>query len=238
MSDLPTRSNDGDDPVTLRCPVCDSVVAVADAHCLMCGEPLPAASLAVTDIPAADTPTEDAPVEDAPAASAAIEDAAPESMPAEEVVAKTKTVAEETAVSPPPIIPTPTPAPTASIPPQDAPTVHSVVHERHSSATFWLTAVFTVIIIILSVLVLRYQSPTVSVALVPSATPIPPTATYTPTITPEPTETSPPTATPTITPTPAPTDTPRPPRFHIVASGDTLIGISTAVSTAPATYSL
>jgi LysM repeat protein len=111
--------------------------------------------------------------------------------------------------------------------------VESVVRERQSPATFWLTAVFTVIIIILSVLVLRYQSPNVSVALVPSPTPIPPTATYTPTITPLPTETSPPTETPTITPIPVPTDTPRPPRYHVVAGGETLIGISLRFRIAP-----
>lgn len=111
--------------------------------------------------------------------------------------------------------------------------VSATVRERHSSATFWLTAVFTVIIIILSALVLRYQSPTVTVALVPSPTPIPPTATYTPTITPLPTETSPPTQTPTITPTPAPTGTPQPPRYHVVSSGETLIGISLRFRIAP-----
>ncbi len=114
-----------------------------------------------------------------------------------------------------------------------SPVVHSVLQERQSSATFWLTAVFTVIILILAILIIRYQGPNVSVALVPSPTPIPPTATYTPTITPEPTETSPPTMTPTITSTPAPTDTPRPPRYHIVASGDTLIGISLRFRIAP-----
>lgn len=182
MSDLPTSSSrDGDEPLVLRCPLCDSVVDRQDTHCLMCGGVLA------------------------------------ESLP--------------TAVSAPP-----PPTVSSTLPPA-TPTspavVQSTLRERHSSATFWLTAVFTLIIIILSGLVLRYQSPSVSVALVPSPTPIPPTATYTPTITPLPTETSPPTQTPTITPTPAPTDTPRPPRFHIVSSGDTLIGIALRFRIAP-----
>lgn len=224
MTDLPTSSNNGEDSELLRCPVCDSVVAVDDTHCLMCGERLPAVSL----------PTEDAAPEIERPKKVSPEAAKP-AMAAPELVtdAAAEKVAEETAVSAPTPTPTPTPPPPTPRPPKAAPIVQSVVHERHSSATFWLTAVFTVIIIILSGLVLRYQSPTVSVALVPSPTPIPPTATYTPTITPEPTETSPPTATPTITPTPAPTDTPRPPRFHIVASGDTLIGISLRFRIAP-----
>jgi LysM repeat protein len=123
-------------------------------------------------------------------------------------------------------VPVAEPAAPRSAPLTPPPVVTSVVREQQSSATFWLTAVFTVIIIILSALVLRYQSPHVSVALVPSPTAIPPTATYTPTYTPLPTETSPPTTAPTITATPAPTDTPRPPRYHVVAGGETLIGIA------------
>jgi LysM repeat protein len=208
MSDLPTRPNTGDESPVLRCPVCDSVVAANARHCLMCGEPL-AGSPPVAATPAAESVAE-------PAVESVVE------------LVEAPTAAEpaiEPAVLPPagPVVSEAQPAAVVS----------SVLREQQSSAAFWLTAVFTVIIIILSALVLRYQGPNVSVALVPSPTPIPPTATYTPTPTPLPTETSPPTATPTITPTPAPTDTPRPPRYHIVAGGETLIGISLRFRIAP-----
>jgi LysM repeat protein len=198
MSDLPTRSDDANEPVTLRCPFCDSVVGVGDSHCLMCGEILPRSK--PTAVP-------------------------PE--PSDQPPAQAEPPAETAVVEPAPV------SAVAAVPVEPKPMVESVVRERQSPATFWLTAVFTVIIIILSVLVLRYQSPNVSVALVPSPTPIPPTATYTPTITPLPTETSPPTETPTITPIPVPTDTPRPPRYHVVAGGETLIGISLRFRIAP-----
>ncbi|RMG89308.1 MAG: LysM peptidoglycan-binding domain-containing protein [Chloroflexi bacterium] len=102
----------------------------------------------------------------------------------------------------------------------------SVMRERQSSATFWLTAVFGVIILISGILVWQYRDPNLNLALVPTVSPTSPPATSTHTPTPGPTETSPPTATPTITLTPLPTDTPRPPRLHTVASGETLIGLS------------
>jgi LysM repeat protein len=104
--------------------------------------------------------------------------------------------------------------------------VESVMRERQSSATFWLTAVFTVVIFVVAVLVWQYRDPDVTLALVPTVSPIPPTASHTPTMTPLPTDTRPPTQTPTITPTPAPTDTPRPSRFHTVTSGETMFGLS------------
>lgn len=213
MGDLPTRSNDEDEPVTLRCPVCDSVVGAGDAHCLMCGELLSRAE-----------PTTDPPVPPAPPQPQA------ELPPAEPAESPAEAPAD---LPPAEAVEQPSLTPVVSTTMAPAPVIESTLRERQSPATFWLTAVFTVIIIILSALVLLYQSPTVSVALVPSPTPIPPTATYTPTITPLPTETSPPTETPTITPTPAPTDTPRPPRYHIVSSGETLIGISLRFRIAP-----
>ncbi|MFQ5398595.1 MAG: LysM peptidoglycan-binding domain-containing protein [Anaerolineae bacterium] len=120
------------------------------------------------------------------------------------------------------------PIPEAALPePEAAPPIfESKMRERGSRAAFWITAVFTVFIVILGSLILRFQSPTVTVALVPTSTPVPPTPTLTPTWTPLPTQTQPPTSTPTITPTPAPTDTPRPPRLHAVTSGETLIGLA------------
>jgi LysM repeat protein len=99
------------------------------------------------------------------------------------------------------------------------------MRERQSRLTFWLTAVFAVLITLIAFLML--QNPIEATAILfPTLTPIPPTVTYTPTWTPPPTETSPPTDTPTITPTPLPTDTPQPPRFHTVSSGETLFGLS------------
>jgi LysM repeat protein len=99
------------------------------------------------------------------------------------------------------------------------------MRERQSRLTFWLTAVFAILITLVAVFML--QNPIEATAILfPTLTPIPPTATYTPTWTPPPTETSPPTNTPTITPTPLPTDTPQPPRFHTVSSGETLFGLS------------
>jgi LysM repeat protein len=105
------------------------------------------------------------------------------------------------------------------------PVVESVMVERQSRLTLWLTAVFAVIIIVLGLLVLRYPA-SATISFLPTMTPLPPTLTHTPTLTPIPSETSPPTETPTVTPIPQPTDTPRPPRSHTVASGDTLFGLS------------
>ncbi len=75
-------------------------------------------------------------------------------------------------------------------------------------------------------LILRSQGSEVMLALQPTFTPIPPAPTLTPTWTPQATETPPATATPIPSATPVPTDTPRPPRFHSVAGGETLFGLS------------
>lgn len=95
------------------------------------------------------------------------------------------------------------------------------------------TAVFLFLLLAISYLILRFQSPDVVVALFPSATPISPSLTPTPTWTPWPTETPRPSATPTLTLTPAPTDTPEAPRSHVVASGETLIGLSLRYRVSP-----
>lgn len=96
-----------------------------------------------------------------------------------------------------------------------------------------ITAVFLMTILLVGGLVLRFQSPTVAVALFPTITPIPPTLTATPTWTPWPTETPRSSPTATITLTPAPTDTAQPPRSHDVTSGDTLIGLSLRYRVSP-----
>lgn len=118
--------------------------------------------------------------------------------------------------------------------PPDAPEiVAATLRQRPSRALLGLTAVVTLCTILLGALTLNFQGPTVSLALVATATPIPPTPTYTPPWTPLPTQTLPPSATPTITPLPPPTDTPSPPRFHQVASGETLIGLSLVYRVSP-----
>ncbi len=96
-----------------------------------------------------------------------------------------------------------------------------------------ITAVFAIILIILAILILRFQSPNVAVALFPSVTPIPPTASATPTWTPWPSETPRPSTTPTLTTTPAPSATPQPPQSHQVVSGETLIGLSLRYRVSP-----
>lgn len=149
-------------------------------------------------------------------------------LPAGEKAALTMESADpssETAVSPPtePASRSETPA-VAS--PKTPAVVTSVVRERRSSLGFWITAVITIILLGAGALYLRENRIQLAAALLPTLTPIPPTPSYTPTWTPPPSETPPPTETPTLTPTLAPTDTPQPPRFHTVASGETLFGIS------------
>jgi len=90
----------------------------------------------------------------------------------------------------------------------------------------WLTIVIALLTLVASVLLLRDQDAELTLAMMPTITSLPPTMTYTPTWTPIPTETSPPTETQAPTSTPAPTDTPQPPRFHNVATGETLFGLS------------
>jgi LysM repeat protein len=102
--------------------------------------------------------------------------------------------------------------------------IESVLQERQSWATIWLTAVFAIFIVVAGLLIIQ-SPPPVALAVFPTETPIPPTPTYTPTWTPLPTETGPPTNTPTGTSTSSPSATPRPPRTHGVTSGETLFGL-------------
>lgn len=183
-----------------RCPSCDSVVAPEATRCLMCGAAL-SSSL-----------SQSAPVQSAPASSSP-----PQPL---EVVEKIPAELSQPEVVEP-IQPT-----TPNQPDPISPVFTSVMRERQSPAVLILTAVFTLIIIIIGSLVWQYQDRNLVIALVPTATPLPPTPTYTSTPTPRPTATLPPTATPTITSTPGPTDTPQPPRLHNVAGGDTLIGLA------------
>ena len=140
-----------------------------------------------------------------------------------------------------PVTSTPTAVPTATnrpaepfTPPATAPTEFvSIMRERQSRAVFILTAVFTLFLIALSLLILRYQGPISSYAFLPTPSPVSPTTTMTPTSTPTATETPLATNTPTITPTPAATATPPPERLHVLTSGQTLIGLSVIYNVSP-----
>ncbi len=102
----------------------------------------------------------------------------------------------------------------------------SVMRESKSRSLFWLSVLIILFTTVAGVFLLKTQDAEITLALVPTLTPFPPTGTYTPTWTPLPSGTRPPTETPTPTYTPIPTDTPQPPRFHQVASGETLFGLS------------
>ena len=100
------------------------------------------------------------------------------------------------------------------------------VRETRSQRLFWLVATLVVIGLSATWLALRDEGPRVMAAFIPTTTPLPPTITNTPTWTPLPSETLPPSPTPSPSGTPAPTSTPREPRFHAVAAGETLFGLS------------
>ncbi len=205
---LPPSGADAEKPLR-RCPNCDTVVNVSATQCLMCGEMLPAAP----------EPTPDP----APAVAAVPEPTAvgPE---AEEPLMEPD---ETPVVAAPPVSAARAGKP-AALPPK-APKAR----RWPATGVQVLTAVFTLILIVIAILILRFQSPHTAVALFPSVTPIPPTPSATPTWTPWPSETPRPSATPTITFTPAPTDTPQPPQNHRVASGETLIGLSLRYRVSP-----
>lgn len=112
--------------------------------------------------------------------------------------------------------------PTANFPNE----FESVVKETHSSLIFWIVAAMVLVGLGAGWIALRNQGPVVMAAFIPTTTPLPPTITTTPTWTPLPTDMLPPSDTPGPTETPAPTSTPRDPRFHTVASGETLFGLS------------
>lgn len=211
-------SSESNEPL-YRCPSCDSVVAVDADHCLMCGSALTADSLVVDDASDQSQPTPVAeqpilPADDDPQETVNADTSEEELHTTVEEEATTDltgiqnlsglhdTVADETTV------------------------FESTLRERQSPVVFLLTAVFAILIVLLGALLLRYPAPQDAWAFVPTETPFPPTPTYTPVWTPLPTKTAVPSLTPTITPTPRPSDTPQPPRFHAVASGETLIGLA------------
>ncbi|MFN2139926.1 MAG: LysM peptidoglycan-binding domain-containing protein [Candidatus Promineifilaceae bacterium] len=95
-----------------------------------------------------------------------------------------------------------------------------------SLALWIIMAIIFIPTVFVSFLLLRGGGSQVILALQPTFTPLPPPPSLTPTWTPEASETPVATETPIPSATPAPTDTPQPPRYHPVASGETLFGLS------------
>ncbi len=121
-----------------------------------------------------------------------------------------------------PVIP-PVVRPSPAKPPPRAP---RSVRQLLSAGLFWVVAVLMALGLAVMWLALRDEGPRVMAAFIPTTTPLPPTITNTPTWTPLPSETLPPSPMPSPSGTPAPTSTPREARFHTVAAGETLFGLS------------
>jgi LysM repeat protein len=98
--------------------------------------------------------------------------------------------------------------------------------KRKSVALWLLTGVIIILTSVVGFFVLRGGDSEVILALQPTFTPLPAAPSLTPTHTPEATETPLATETPIPSATPVPTDTPRAPRYHTVASGETIFGLS------------
>lgn len=195
-----------------RCPTCDTLNTAGATICIMCGSALPEAA----DLPAA---------EETPPPT-------PAHTPAQPTAETALAAAPEPARSPPgqdePPSPEPAISPPAAVfrPGTQTEVIESVMRERQSSTVTWMTIIIFIITAMIGYLILQYAEPVTSLALFPTLTPVPPSATLTPTPTSVPTETPEPTATPTETPIPTATATPRPPRTHPIAAGETLFGLS------------
>lgn len=206
-------------PEPARCEQCDSVIPAGSTVCVMCGAPVGKAEAE------SDAPVEPSPV---PPEDEIETDGAGEQMVSDGEV--------EPSASQEPVAPIPaTYRPLQSV---DAPAVEAAMEEederlyiesrlveRQSHIVLWMTGAVFVITTMLGSLILRYGGP-VQVALIPSLTPLPATATLTPSATLPGTPTSGPTETPTITPEPSPTATEQPPRLHQVGEGETLFGLA------------
>lgn len=116
--------------------------------------------------------------------------------------------------------------PSPHLPPNFLTDTTEVKERRHKRALYAMIAAAMIITALFSFMILRSQGSEVLLALQPTFTPLPPPPSSTPTFTPQATETVAATETAVPTATPIPTDTPRPARFHSVASGETLFGLS------------
>ncbi len=185
-----------------RCPHCDSVVARTVSCCSICGK----------EIKEEVEIEEEVEVEEP--ASVEVEREEEESVG---VLAEPEIILPE-AADPQSPIPDPIPRTADPTPPDP--------RSPFPNPVLILTAVFTIFMLVIGVLILRYQEPVQDLGLFPTLTPIPPTITFTPAWTAVPSQTPPPTAVPTITPTPLPTPTLQPPRPHQVSGGETMIGLA------------
>ncbi|MFN2138098.1 MAG: LysM peptidoglycan-binding domain-containing protein [Candidatus Promineifilaceae bacterium] len=197
-------SSQEDTPRQTRCPTCDSVVPEGASRCLMCGKILAAPpsgeELASEERPAEESGEVEATAQQPTAEQAKTTWPASQGRPTQTIAAKQPTSARA------------------------RPSAGSIKGKRAIiGILIGLTACFTALF---SLFMLRGQDSQLLLALQPTFTPLPPPPSLTPTWTPEATETPPATETPIPSRTPVPTDTPRPPRFHPVASGETIFGLS------------
>jgi len=201
MSEQDSRATSG--TAEYRCERCDSIVPEGAERCLMCGLPVNRPAPAESAVQAS---------HEEPEAAAVQRGAA--SAPVRETLASQAVGPREA-------------RPAAATPARRAwGGFASWARQDRSNLLFWVVAALTVGGLVALWLGLRDRAPVVMAAFIPTTTPLPPTITLTPTWTPLPTETLPPSATPSPSATPAPTSTPREPRFHTVAAGETLFGLS------------
>ncbi len=221
MSEFEEELNPQNEMQERRCPNCDSVVASEAERCLMCGRAL-SSETAVQSSQLSQAPTPMA--EETDAVLVEPEPEQPDSPEPEEVIREAEEEAKKPELQEFPSI---RPVPELAVTPSSAvfpPVTTSVMKERPSPAAILVTLAVLILTFAIASVILRYPLGT-AVVYLPTSTPFPPTETFTPTASPSPTGTNEPTETPTITMTPAPTDTPKPPRFHTVASSETLFGL-------------
>lgn len=208
MDDSAERDTNGTQP--LRCAECDSVIPAGSDVCVMCG---------------ADAPSEEGVVAEHQESSAEANEADDRRSPTIDEADDTADVSQSQEPLAPAAFAEQGPEPTITHEPPRADVFESTLVERQSSVVFWMTGVVFVITVMVGSLVLQHSGP-VQMALVPSATGLPATATLTPTPTPAGTNTPPVTETPSVTPEPTVTNTPQAPRVHQVAEGETLFGLA------------
>lgn len=252
MSDLetpeePSSSGRFREPVTVRCPTCDSVVTKGDKRCLMCGASISAdlfveaAARAAKDALRAERErlmSQLKPVEETAKAVTPNEEVA-EIAPAIEEIAEVVTTneADESPVPTPPSSPSkirtavPLEERIQTMPRlQPVPAVPQGAAPWRPSPFFALVVLMVVVFSVCGGLLVVNAEQTAVAAQTATARPTETTPTVTPTLTETPTPTSTPsptlTSTPTETPTPAPTNTPQPPRFHAIEQGQTMISLA------------
>ena len=216
MSEFEEETDQQNNVQERRCPNCDSVIVPEAERCLMCGQSL----LVDTAVKSTQPASEPVPIEEVPSPAPEPEPVPlPVSEPVEEVEESPAEIEEPEPEIRPALEPIATTS-TAVFPPVTT----SIMKERPSPAAILITLAVLILSFAIGSLILRYPFGT-AVVYLPTSTPLAPTNTFTPTASPSPTGTNLPTETPTITLTPAPTDTPKPPRFHTVASSETLFGL-------------